>query len=174
VTVALILLSANVLIRWRIASLIVGVVLRPTQPAARLIEISDGEARRLARFLSAAILAVVILVAFGRYGLADEDSGASHVIGLVVAVAVWALYVLLVFRARVAAEALIRGHSGGLIGALRAQLAQAWLPLGLITVAGLMVFFVFGLSLGLLSYYHGLVSTLGLLMVVLVLERLTD
>jgi moderate conductance mechanosensitive channel len=174
VTVALILLSANVLIRWRIASLIVGVVLRPTQPAARLIEISDGEARRLARFLSAAILAVVILVAFGRYGLADEDSGASHVIGLVVAVAVWALYVLLVFRARVAAEALIRGHSGGLIGALRAQLAQAWLPLGLITVAGLIVFFVFGLSLGLLSYYHGLVSTLGLLMVVLVLERLTD
>ena len=174
VTVALILLSANVLIRWRIASLIVRVVLRPAQSAARLIEISDGEARRLARFLSAAILAVVILVGFGRYGLMDEDSGASHVIGLVVAVAVLALYVLLVFRARVAAEALIRGHSGGLIGAFRAQLAKAWLPLGLITVAGLMVFFVFGLSLGLLSYYHGFVSTLGLLMVVLVLERLTE
>ena len=174
VTVVLVLLSASVLIRWRIASLIVGILLRPSQPAARLIEISDNEARRLSWFLSGTILAVLILVAFGRYGLADEDSGASHVIGLVVGAAVFALYALIVFRARVAAEALIRGHSSGLIGALRAQVAHAWLPLGLITVASLMVFFVFGLSLGLLSYYHGLVSTLGLVMVVLVLEKLTE
>jgi small-conductance mechanosensitive channel len=174
VTVVLVLLSASVLIQWRIVSLIVGILLRPAQPAARLIEISDSEARRLSWFLSGTILAVLILVAFGRYGLADEDSGASHVIGLVVGAAVFALYALIVFRARVAAEELIRGHSSGLIGALRAQVAHAWLPLGLITVASLMVFFVFGLSLGLLSYYHGLVSTLGLLTVVLVLEKLTE
>jgi moderate conductance mechanosensitive channel len=174
VTVALILLSANVLIRWRIAALVVGLVLRPRQPAARLIDIPDGEARRLNRFLSGTILAVLIFVAFERYGLMDVDSGASHVIGLVVAVVVFALYALIVLRARMAAEALIRGHSSGLVGALRAQVARAWLPIGLFTVAGLMVFFVFGLSLDLLSYYHGLVSTLGVLTVVLVLEKLSE
>ena len=174
VTMVLMLLAANVLIRWRIASLVVRVVLRPTQPAARLIEVADQEARRLARFLSGTILAVLVLVAFGRYGLMDEDSGASHIIGLIVAFSVFALYVLLVFRARIAAEALIRGHSSGLVGALRAQIAHAWLPLGLTIVACLMVFFVFGLSLGLLSYYHALVSTLGVVMVVLVLEKLTE
>ena len=174
VTVALILLSANVLIRWRIAALVVKLVLRPSQPAARLIDIPDDEARRLSRFLSGTILAVLIFVAFERYGLMDVDSGASHVIGLVVAVVVFALYALIVLRARMAAEALIRGHSSGLIGALRAQLARAWLPIGLFTVAALMVFFIFGLSLDLLSYYHGLVSTLGVLTVVLVLEKLSE
>ena len=172
-TVVLVLISANILIRWRIASLVVRVVLRPTQSAARLIEISDNEARRLSRFLSAIILLVVTFVALSRYGLMDEDSGASHVIGLLLSGAIFALYLVMVFRARVAAEALIRGHTGGLIGALRHQVARAWLPLGLITVAALWVFFIFGLSLGLLSYYHGLQSTLGVLLVVLVLERLT-
>jgi small-conductance mechanosensitive channel len=36
------------------------------------------------------------------------------------------------------------------------------------------VLFVFGLSLGLLSYFHAIVTTLGVLMVVLVIERLTE
>ncbi|HEX6442963.1 MAG TPA: mechanosensitive ion channel domain-containing protein [Stellaceae bacterium] len=174
VTVALILLSANVLIRWRIATLVVQLVLRPSQPATRLIDIPDDEARRLGRFLSGTILLVLILVAFERHGLMDVDSGASHVIGLILAGMVFAVYALIVLRARVAAEALVRGHSSGLIGALRAQLARAWLPIGLFTVAGLMVFFVFGLSLDLLSYYHGFVSTLGVLTVVLVLEKLSE
>jgi small-conductance mechanosensitive channel len=104
----------------------------------------------------------------------DVDSGASHVIGLIVGAAVFALYALIVFRARIAAEALIRGRSSGLIGAMRAQLAHAWVPIGLATVGVLMVFFVFGLSLGLLSYYHALVSTLAVFFVVLVLEKLTE
>ena len=64
VTVVLVLLSASVLIRWRIASLIVRILLRPSQPAARLIEIFDNEARRLSWFLSGTILAVLILVGF--------------------------------------------------------------------------------------------------------------
>lgn len=174
VTLSLMLFAANVLIRWRIAALVVGTMLRPRDPVARLIELPDGEARGLARFLSTIILAIIVLVGFGRYGLADEDSGAPHVIALIVAAVVFALYALIVFRARGVAEALIRGRGTGLIGALRAAVARAWLPIGLTTVAGLMVFFVFGLSLGLLSYYHGFVSTLGVLLVLLVLERLTE
>lgn len=170
---SLVLFAANVLIRWRIAALVVGLVLRPRDPVARLVELPDGEAHRLARFLSATILAIIVLVGFGRYGLADEDSGAPHIIALIVAVLVCALYALIVFRARGAAEALIRGRSGGLIGAVRAAIASAWLAIGLTAVAALLLFFVFGLSLGLLSYYHAAVSTLGVLLVLLVLERLT-
>jgi moderate conductance mechanosensitive channel len=138
--------------------------------------LSDVEAKRLVRFLSTTILAIVVLIGFGRYGLADEDSGAPHVIALIVATAVCGLYTLIVFRARGAAEALIRGRDGssGIVAALRAGLARAWLPVGLTAVAGLMVLFVFGLSLGLLSYYHAVVSTLGVWFLLLVLERLTE
>ena len=174
-TLNITLFAAHVLFRWRIAVLVVGAVLRPSEPVVRLIALPDGEARRLARFFSATILAIIVLIGFGRYGLADEDSGAPHVIALLVAGAVFALNVLLVFRGRGAAEALIRGRdSRGVVAALRAGLARAWLAIGLTTVTIMMVFFVFGLSLGLLSYYHALSSTLGVLLVVIVLERLTE
>lgn len=176
VTLNLILFAANILIRWRIAALVVRAVLRPGEPVARLIELFDTEAHRLARFLSATILAIIVLVGFGRYGLADEDSGAPHVIALIVALAVCGLYALIVYRARGAVEALLRGRdsSSGIVAAVRASLARAWLPGGLTAVAGLLVFFVFGLSLGLLSYYHAVVSTLGVWFLLLVLERLTE
>jgi small-conductance mechanosensitive channel len=148
--------------------------LRPEEPAARLIELPDDEAHRLGRFLSAAILAIVALVGFGRYGLMDEDSGAPHVLALIVVLAVCGLDTLIVFRARVLAEALIRGSSSDVIGAVRAAVAQAWLAIGMAYVAGVFVFFVFGLSLGLLSYFHAAISTLGLLLLLLVLEKLTE
>ncbi|HKS88169.1 MAG TPA: mechanosensitive ion channel family protein [Stellaceae bacterium] len=174
VTIALIVLAGNVVIRWRIAVAVVAIVLRPTEPMTRLLDMPDEEARGLARFFSAAILAIVALIGFGRYGLIDEDSGAAHIVALTVAVAVCALYALIVFRARRVAEALIAGCSGGVIGALRAAIARAWLAIGLALVAALFVFFVFGLSLGLLSYYHAGISTLGVVLVLLVLERLAD
>jgi moderate conductance mechanosensitive channel len=175
VTLSLVLFAANVLIRWRIAAVIIGVVLRPDEPIARLIDIPDIEARRLARFLSGVILAVVALIGIARMGLADEDSGAPHVIGLVIAIIVCGLYALIVFRARAAAEALIRGRrSNGIIATLRAALARAWLAIGLTGVAGLLVFFAFGLSLGLLSYFHAVNSTLGVLFLLLVLGRLAE
>jgi small-conductance mechanosensitive channel len=173
--ISLVLLAANVLIRWRIAVLVVGAVLRPRDPVARLIAFPDDDARRLARFFSATILAIIVLVGFGRYGLADEDSGAPHIIGLVVAFAVCGLDALIVFRARRVVEALIRGcRTSGIIAALRDGIARAWVAIGLAWVAGLLVFFVFGLSLGLLSYYHAFVSTSGVLLVLLVFERLTE
>ncbi len=174
VTVNLIALASDWLVRWRLICLVPRIVLRPAEAAARLIEIPDDEARRLARFLSGVMLAIVVLIGFGRYGLADADSGAPHIIGLVVAVIVCSLDALIVLRTRAAAEALIRGHTGGVIGALRAAIAGAWLPIGLTAVGGLFLFFVFGLSLGLLSYYHAVVSTLGALLVLLVLERLFE
>jgi moderate conductance mechanosensitive channel len=174
VTMSLIGLVANWLIRWRLIALIPRIVLRPDDPVTRLIDITDGEARRLARFLSITVLAICLLIGFGRYGLSDEDSGAPHIIGLVVAVIVFGLDALIVLRTRSAVEALIRGRSGGLIGALRAAVARAWLAIALTMVIGLFVLFVFGLSLGLLSYFHAIVSTLGVLIVVLVIERLTE
>jgi small-conductance mechanosensitive channel len=175
VTTTLALFATEVLILWRLASLVVGAMLRPREPVARLIEVSDDEARRLTRFLSGVILAIVALIGFGRFGLADEDSGAPHVIGLMVAGIVCALDALIVFRARGVAEALIRGHhSDGIIAGFRAGFARAWLPIGLTLVGGLVVFFVFGLSLGLLSYYHAVVSTLAVLFVLLFLEKLTE
>jgi small-conductance mechanosensitive channel len=78
-------------------------------------------------------------------------------------------------RARAATEALIRGRrTTGVIAAIRAGLAHAWLPMALTLIAGLMVFFVAGLSLGLLSYYHAVTQTLGIWFVVLVLDRLSE
>lgn len=170
----LVLLGAHVLIRWRAACLVVRVLLRPYEPAARLIELPDREARRLARFLSGTLLAIFVLIGFGRYGLADVDSGAPHIIGLIVAGLVCALYALIVYRARAVAEALIRGRSSGLFGAFRAAIARAWLAIGMAAVVGQLLFFVFGLSLGLLSYYSAAVSTVAVLLVLLVLERLAD
>src|SRR6516225_3469491 len=176
VAVSLIIFSANVLIRWRIWTMTIGIVLRPDEPAARLIDLPDGEARRLAWFLSATILVVITLVGFVRYyALMDQDSGASHVLGLLVAIIVWGLYAPIVFRARTAAEALIRGRtSGTIVAALRAAIARAWLAISLTAIVALFLFFVFGLSLGLLSYYYGVTSSVAVLLALLVLERLID
>src|SRR5215216_4303805 len=170
----LILLSAQVLIRWRAASLVVRLLLRPYEPAARLIDLPDDEARRLTRFLSATMLAVSILTGLGRYGLADVDSGAPHIIGLIVAALVCGLYALIVYRARAVAEALIRGSSTGLFGAFRAAVARAWLAIGMTAVLGLLLFFWFGLSLGRVWCCGAAVNTLAVLLVLLVLERLAD
>src|SRR6516162_6289642 len=51
------------------------------RPPARLIDLPDGEARRLAWFLSAMLLVVITLVGFVRYYplMEDQASGASHV-----------------------------------------------------------------------------------------------
>jgi small-conductance mechanosensitive channel len=174
VTGNLIALAANWLIRWRLIALIPRVVLRPNEPAARLIEVDDREAHRLMRFLSGMVLAAVVFVGFGRYGLQDVDSGAPHIISLAVALIVCGLNTLIVFRTKSAAEALIRGHGTGIIAAVRAGIARAWLAIGLAIVGGLLLFFVFGLSLDILSYFHAFVSTLGVLLVLLVLERLTE
>src|SRR5215472_6209408 len=79
VSVGLGMLAANVLVRWRVVSLIARLILRPNAPGAWLVELPAGEARHLTRFLSGTIFAVIALIAFARYGLMDEDSGASHV-----------------------------------------------------------------------------------------------
>jgi small-conductance mechanosensitive channel len=97
------------------------------------------------------------------------------VIGLINALLVCGLYVLIVFRARAAAEALIRGRrSGGVIAAVRDGVARAWVPVSLSLIAALLVVFVAGLSLGLLSYYHAMSSTLGILFVLMVVDRLIE
>jgi hypothetical protein len=164
VAVSLIIFSSNVLIRWRIWTMTIGIVLRPDEPAARLIDLPDGEARRLAWFLSAMLLEVITLVGFVRYyALMDQDSGASHALGLLVAIIVCGLYALIVFRARTAAEALIRGRTTGtIVAALRAAIARAWLTISLTAIVALFLFFVFGLSLGLLSYYYGVTSSVAM------------
>jgi len=176
VAASLIIFSANVLIRWRVWALIIGIVLRPGEPAARLIDLPDGEARRLAWFLSAMLLVVITLVGFVRYhALLDQDSGASHVLGLLVSIIVCGLYALIVFRARTAAEALIRGRTTDtIVAALRSAIARAWLTISLTAIVALFLFFVFGLSFGLLSYYYGVTSSVAVLLVLLVLERLID
>jgi hypothetical protein len=164
VAVSLIIFSSNVLIRWRIWTMTIGIVLRPDEPAARLIDLPDGEARRLAWFLSAMLPEVITLVGFVRYyALMDQDSGASHALGLLVAIIVCGLYALIVFRARTAAEALIRGRTTGtIVAALRAAIARAWLTISLTAIVALFLFFVFGLSLGLLSYYYGVTSSVAM------------
>lgn len=176
VATGLIILAANVLIRWRAAAMVIGIVLRPGEAAARLIDLPDGQARRLARFLSATILLVITLIGFSRYyALMDVDSGASHILGLLAGALVCGLYVQMVVRARSATEALIRGQPTGTIAAvLRAAIARAWLAIALTAIAGLFLFFVFGLSLGLLSYYYGATSTVGVLFVLLVLSQLSE
>jgi moderate conductance mechanosensitive channel len=90
-------------------------------------------------------------------------------------VLVCALYMTLVVHGRRVGEALIRGRRvAGSVGAIRGALAHAWVPVGLILVAGLFLIFVAGLSLGLLSYYRAVSSTLGVLFVVLVLDGLAE
>jgi small-conductance mechanosensitive channel len=171
VAVGLIILAVNVLIRWRVAALVIGIVLRPGEPAARLIDLPDGEARRLAQFLST-ILAGVALVGFGRYyALKDVDSGASHVLGLLVSAIVCCLYVLIVLRSRTATEALICGcRTGTIVAALRAAIARAWLAIALTAIAALFLFFVFGLSLGLLRAAFGIL--IAVIAALVVLSRL--
>ena len=156
VAASLIVFSANVLIRWRVWTMIIGIVLRPDEPAARLIDLPDGEARRLAPFLSAMLLVVIMLVGSFRYhALTDQDSGTSHILGLLVSIILCGLYALIVFRARTAAEALIRGRATNtIVASLRAAIARAWLTISLTAIVALFLFFVFGLSLGLLSYYY--------------------
>src|SRR5262252_9057988 len=74
VALSLIIFSANVLIRWRVWAMTIGIVLRPDEPAARLIDLPDSEAHRLAWFLSAMLLVVITLVGFVRYhALMDQD-----------------------------------------------------------------------------------------------------
>ena len=122
VTISLLLLGFYALIRWRAACVVARVLLRPRDPAARLIDMPAHEARRLVRFLSASLLAVTVLLAFGRYGLEDVDSGAPHIIGLIVAALVCGIYALIAWRARAMAEALIGGEDGGLF----ARCARRW------------------------------------------------
>jgi moderate conductance mechanosensitive channel len=175
VTEALAIFAANVLIRWRIVALVLRAILRPHEPVARLIEVGDAEALRLDRFVSVAVLVIVLLVGFGRYGLMDEDSGAAHVVSLLTAVFVFALYAAIVFRTREAMEALIRGRRTlGVVAAVRAAIARAWLALALCLFAALMVIYVAGLSLNLLSYYHAITQTFGIFFLLIVLDRLTE
>src|SRR5581483_11227162 len=96
-------------------------------------------------------------------------------IGLINALIVCGLYVVVVFRARRAAEAMIRGRrTAGIAAAIRAGLARLWVPLALAAVVFLLVFFVAGLSVGMLSYYHAVASTLGTLFLLLVLDCFSE
>ncbi|MBV9554184.1 MAG: mechanosensitive ion channel, partial [Alphaproteobacteria bacterium] len=175
VTEALAIFATNVLVRWRVVALVLRAILRPSEPGARLIEIDDAETSRLYRFVSLSVLAIVLLVGFGRYGLMDEDSGAAHVVSLFVAALVFAVYTVIVIRSRLAMEALIRGRRGeGVIAAIRAAIARVWLAIGMGLFAALMVFYVAGLSLNLLSYYHAITQTFGILFVLIVFDRLTE
>jgi small-conductance mechanosensitive channel len=168
-------LAMDVLVRWRVIVLVFRAVLRPREPAARLVDIADDEARRLSVFLSGGVLVVSTLIGFARYGLTDEDSGAAHVLSLLIALLVCACYAAMLVRSRAAFELLIRGRAiEGVVGVIRGGLARAWLPLALLMLAGLFLIFVAGLSLGLLAYYRAVSSTLGILFVVLVIERLTE
>lgn len=170
------ILAANVLIRWRIAALVIGVGLRPKEPQARLVDLEDGEARHLARFLSTVILAIIILVGIGRYGKITGLAGAADdVIELIVALVNGALMIWAVIRARAAVEGLIRGRpSDGVVAAVRAALARAYVSAAVAVVVALEILFVFGLSLGLLDYFHAVLSSLGVWLVLLVLERLLE
>ncbi len=170
------ILAANVLIRWRIAALVVGVVMRPNEPLARLVELEDGAARRLARFLSAVILAIIAIVGIARYGRITGLAGAAgDVIELITALANGALMIWAVIRARTAVEGLIRGQPGdGVVAAMRAALARAFVPGALAVVVALEILFVFDLSLGLLDDFHAALSSLGVLLVLFVLERLLE
>jgi small-conductance mechanosensitive channel len=175
VTATLSLFAANVLVRWRIAALVVRAIFRPADPGARLIELGETESRHLAMFVATVALAIIILVGFSRYGLMDEDSGASHVIGLILGLIICGLYASIVVHARRGGEALIRGRrSAGFLGAIRAALARAWVPVGLALIAGLFLTFVAGLSLNLFGYYRAVNSTLGILFLMIVIDRLTE
>ncbi|HZU88438.1 MAG TPA: mechanosensitive ion channel domain-containing protein [Stellaceae bacterium] len=120
------------------------------------------------------VLAIILIVGFSRYGAITGLAGeARDAIGLLAALATGALYVWAAIRARTAVERLIRGRPGdGVVAALRAALARAWVPAALVVVIALEILFVFGLSLGLLAYFHAVNASLGVLLVLLVLERL--
>ncbi|HTZ36090.1 MAG TPA: mechanosensitive ion channel domain-containing protein [Stellaceae bacterium] len=175
VTDAFAMLAMAVLLRWRVFALVLRAILRPRDAIARLIEVDDTEARRLYRFVSLVVLAIVAIVGFGRYGLMDEDSGAAHVVSLSTAFLVFGLYALIVLRSRAAMEALIRGRrTSGIMAKARSAIASVWVALALGLFGCLMVVYVAGLSLDLLSYYYAITQTLGILFVLIVLDRLTE
>jgi small-conductance mechanosensitive channel len=170
------IVAANVLIRWRIAALVVEAVLRPNEPLARLVDLDDGAARRLARFLSGVILAIIIAVAISRYGTMTGLAGeADQVICLLAGLMTGALAIWAVIRARAAVEGLIRGQPGDSVAAaVRAALAGVWVPGAVTIIVALEILFVFGLSLGLLDYFYAVNAALGVLLLLFVLERLLE
>jgi small-conductance mechanosensitive channel len=164
-----------ILIRWRLAVLVLRIVLRPSLPIARLVPLDNVAAGRLGYTLSGIFLVAIGLVAFSR-SLVHEglDHNVVHVISLATGAAVCVLLAIAVVRSRAVAEALIRGdHGGGIAAAVRASLARAWVGVALLIIAALMVMFAFGLSLGLLRYYYAVTSSLGIVLVLVVLEALT-
>ncbi|HZT86416.1 MAG TPA: mechanosensitive ion channel domain-containing protein [Stellaceae bacterium] len=169
------MVASAVLIRWRIAVLVLRIVLRPTLPVARLVPLGDGAAARLACLVSGAILIAIALVAFSRsLVLAGLDHGVLHVVSLTVSVTVCVLLAVAAICGRGAVEALIRGEpSDSAVSAMRAAVAPAWVAFALLVIVGLMLLFAFGLSLGLLRYYYAVTSTLGILLVLVVLEALS-
>ncbi|HEV2301493.1 MAG TPA: hypothetical protein VGR91_07980, partial [Stellaceae bacterium] len=108
ISAAALQLSVGVLIRWRAAMLVLRLVLRPDVPSARLAMVADAEARRLARVLSALILAINVTVGLSRYaptiGLAP---GLLHLVRLCAGMVSWGLIAVAIVRARGAGEALI-------------------------------------------------------------------
>jgi small-conductance mechanosensitive channel len=169
------IVTMAVLMRWRPAVLVARLVLCPGVPQARLIALGDAEALHLARLFSVQVLLIVGLVGVSRaIGIREADVGAAHVVGLAIGVCTTALLAAAAVTGRPAMEALIRGREGeGVAAAIRAGLARAWVPAALTNIAGLLVLFLFGLSLGLLAYFYAVTSTLGVLMVLLVFEGLT-
>jgi len=164
----------SIMMHWRTATLISRIVLRPRLTSARLVPLSDAEASRLALILSVVILASATLVTLSR-GLANAAlaEGVEHLLRLGIGVCMCGLLAFAVIRSRGAAEALIRGdQSNGSASDIRSALASAWVGAGLTTVAILMVLFTFGLSLGLLSYFYALETSLLILLFLLVLEAM--
>jgi small-conductance mechanosensitive channel len=168
-------MAIGVLVRWRVAMLVLRVVLRPRVPSARLVLLSDHEARRLGWLLSGLILAINAMVGLYRYApTIGLEAGIVHLVGLCAGILAWGLIAVAVVRAREAGEALIRGEKQeGIAAAIRAAVARAWLPAGLGIIAVLALLLVFGLALGLLNYYRAIVYSFGIWLVTLVLERLT-
>jgi small-conductance mechanosensitive channel len=175
ISAAALQLAIGVLIRWRAAMLVLRLVLRPDVPSARLILLSDVEARRLSWFLSGLILAINVMVGLSRYApTIGLEAGVVNLVRLCAGILAWGLIGVAVVRARAAGEALIRGEEEeGVLAVIRAALARAWLPAGLGIVAVLALLLVFGLSLGLLIYDRAIVYSIGVWLVAIVLERLT-
>jgi len=112
---------------WRLYVLGFRLIVRPALPAARLCEMSDGEARRMLRLLSAVALVVVVLRALSlgleAAGASTEAIAAGRILSAPIGLAVLLIFVV---RAREGAARWLNGLAR--VAPWNGVIGRHWVP----------------------------------------------
>jgi small-conductance mechanosensitive channel len=159
------------IVYWRLYVFGFRLVVRPALPAARLCEMSDGDARRMLRLLSALVLIGVMMRAL-YLGLAATQASADAVAAGRVLLSPVVLVILVVFvaRARDAAEHWLVGLSRA--APWNAWIGRHWLVVASVIFVALVATQMYGAITERLNAPNAVLLTLNLLIGLLMFETL--